>query len=61
MKLMIKLNMKKHNMILIEKQQKYQHYHQVKLINMNILQMNQSRIIQQATFTYPPLGKAVEK
>ena len=61
MKLMIKLNMKKHNMILIEKQQKYQHYHQVKLINMNILQMNQSRIIQQATFTYPPLGKAFEK
>ena len=58
---MIKLNMKKHNMILIEKQQKYQHYHQVKLINMNILQMNQSRIIQQATFTYPPLGKAFEK
>ena len=61
MKLMIKLNMKKHNMILIEKQQKYQHYHQVKLINMNILQMNQSRIKQQATFTYPPLGKAFEK
>ena len=61
MKLMIKLNMKKHNMILIEKQQKYQHYHQVKLINMNILQMNQIRIIQQATFTYPPLGKAFEK
>ena len=58
---MIKLNMKKYNMILIEKQQKYQHYHQVKLINMNILQMNQSRIIQQATFTYPPLGKAFEK
>ena len=58
---MIILNMKKYNMILIEKQQKYQHYHQVKLINMNILQMNQSRIIQQATFTYPPLGKAFEK
>ena len=28
---------------------------------MNILQMNQSRIIQQATFTYPPLSKAFEK
>ena len=26
-------------MILPEKQQKYQHYHQVKLINMNILQL----------------------
>ena len=32
-----------------------------KMINMNILQMNQIRIIQQATFTYPPLGKAFEK
>ena len=26
------------NMILIEKQQKYQHYHLIKLINKNILQ-----------------------
>ena len=30
---------KNYNMILREKQQKHQHYHQVKLINMNILQM----------------------
>ena len=36
---MIKLKMKNYNMILTEKQQKYQHYHQVKLINMNILQV----------------------
>ena len=35
---MIKLNMKKYNMILKGKQQKYQHYLQVKLINVNILQ-----------------------
>ena len=31
--------MKKYNMILIEKQQKYQPYHPEKLINMNILQV----------------------
>ena len=37
--MIIKLNMKKYNMILIEKQQKYQHYHPEKLINMNILQV----------------------
>ena len=28
----------KYNMILIEKLQKYQHYHQAKLISMNILE-----------------------
>ena len=28
-----------------EKQQKYQHYHQVKLINMNILQVNKYYLI----------------
>ena len=36
---MIKLRMKNDNTILTEKQQKYQHYHQAKLINMNILQV----------------------
>ena len=36
---MIRLEMKNFNMILIEKQQKYRHYHQVKLIDMNILQL----------------------
>ena len=36
---MIKLDMKNYNMILTEKQQKYQHYHLEKLINMNILQV----------------------
>ena len=34
---MIKLEMKNYSTILIEKQPKYQLYHQVKLINMNIL------------------------
>ena len=33
-----KLEMKNYKMILTGKQQKYQHYHLVKLINMNILQ-----------------------
>ena len=35
----IRLEMKIYNMILTEKQQKYQDYHQVKLTNMNILQV----------------------
>ena len=34
---MIRLEMKKYNMTLTEKQQKYQHYHLEKLININIL------------------------
>ena len=36
---MIECEMKNDNMVLTEKQQKYLHYDQVKLINMNILQM----------------------
>ena len=36
---MIRLKMKNYNKLLTEKQQKYQHYHEVKLINMNILQV----------------------
>ena len=45
---------------------KYQHYQLEKLINTkNILQVtrysDQGRIIEQATFTYSPLGKAFEK
>ena len=55
---MIKLKMKNYNLILIEKQQEYQHHRQVKLIKMNILPSDQSRIIQQAKFKYSPLGKA---
>ena len=35
----ITLEMKNYNSILTEKQQKYQHYYQVKLININILQV----------------------
>ena len=33
-----RLKMKKYNMILTEKQQKHEHYHQVKFINIIILQ-----------------------
>ena len=36
---MIRLEIKNYNMILTKKQQKHQHYHKVKLINMNILQV----------------------
>ena len=54
-------------MISAEKQQKYQHYHLQKLININILQekkilpSNQRHKIKQAQFTYFPLGKAFWK
>ena len=51
---MIKLEMKKYNMVLTEKQQKYLHYCRVKLINTNIkyitgeeiLSLDQSRIVE---------------
>ena len=45
---MTRLKMKNYNTLLTEKQQKYQHYYQVKLI-------------EQAKFTYSPLGKSFEK
>ena len=55
----------KQNVTLTKKQQKYQHYCQVKLINMNILQVkkyyHRNRIMEQAKFTYSPLPKAFEK
>ena len=65
---MIRLEMKNYNMILIEKQPKYQPYHQAKLISMNIyltgeeiLPSNQKQIIEQGNFTYSSLSKAFEK
>ena len=36
---MVRLELKNYNTILIEKQQKYRHYYQVKLMDMNILQV----------------------
>ena len=62
--------MKNYSTILTENQQKCQHYLQVKLINMNILQeiniydrkkilpSDQNRLIEQAKFTFSPLSKA---
>ena len=65
----IKLKIKNYNMILIDRLQKYQLYHQAKVINVNTLLVkkyyhlppNQQQIIEQAKFTYSPLGKAFEK
>ena len=57
----------KYNTTLREQQQNCQHYDQVKLINMdflqvkNILPFDQSRIIQQAKFTNSPLSKTFGK
>ena len=56
--------MKNYNTTLTEKQQKYQHYHHVKLINMNLLQVNKFHHlikVEHAKSTYSPLGKAFEK
>ena len=58
--------MKNYNMILIERLQKYQLYHQARLISMyltgeEILPSNQQQVIEQAKFTHSPLRKAFEK
>ena len=58
--MMIKLEMKNYNTILIEKQPKYQLCHQTKFRNMSILLVKQ-QIIEQAKFTHSLLGKAFEK
>ena len=64
---MIRLGMKNYSTILIEKQLKYQLYNLVKftkyeyLTGEDILPSNQQQIIEQAKFTYSPLGKAFEK
>ena len=53
-------------MILREKLLKYQLYHQEKLMNMNTLLVKKyyrliKKKIEQAKFTYSPLGKSFEK
>ena len=52
-------------MILIEKQPKYQLYRLSKFVSMNTLLVkkyyHQQQIIEQAKFTYSPLGKDFEK
>ena len=65
---MIRLEMKNFNIILMEKPLKYQlHHHQKKkgkyeyLTGEEILPFNQNKkIIEQAKFTYFPLGKGFE-
>ena len=57
---MTRLEIKKYNIILIEKQAKYQPYHQEKirkyeyLTGEDILPPNQQQIIEQANCTYSP-------
>ena len=64
---MIRLEMKNYNMILTEKQQRYQHYKPGKidkyeyLAGAEILPLVQRRGIEQAKFAYSPLSKAFEK
>ena len=62
---MIRLKMKNYNTIWTDKIQKYQHYNPGKLINMNltgeeILPSNQSKLTEQAKYTYQPLGEALK-
>ena len=62
-----KLEMKYYSMIFIVKQQKTQISHQVELIKYEnltgneILTPDQSRMIEEAKFTYSPLRKAFDK
>ena len=64
---MIRFKMKIYNMILIEKLQNYQPYHQAKLTSMSILLVKKyyllikKKKIKQVKFTYSPLGKAFGK
>ena len=64
---MIRLEMKNYNMILTEKLPKYKFLSLGKidsyeyLTGNEILSSNQQQIIEQAKFTYSPLGKAFEK
>ena len=56
---MIRFEIKNYNTMLKEKQEKYLHYHQVKLVEylagVIVLLSDQSQIIKQAKLTYSPL------
>ena len=53
------IRVESNNMILTERQHKNCNYHQLKLIYMNNLQLKKYHpLIEQAMFTYYPLGKA---
>ena len=62
-----KIREENYSAILTEKQQNYQHYHQIKnwwyeyFSGEEVLSLDQGRMIKQAKFTYSPLGKAFEK
>ena len=58
---MIRLEMKRCNTILTDKQQKYQHIYPEFLTSGKMLPVDQSRLIEQAKFTYCPLGRTLEK
>ena len=64
---MIRLEMKNYNMILIEKQPKISALSSGKIdkykyiTGKDILRLNPQQIIEQARFTYSPLGKALER
>ena len=66
MKIDNKIIDEKYNIILTEKQQKYEHYHQSKidkyecLTDEKMLPSDQSRIIEQVKFTHSPLSKPFE-
>ena len=56
--------MKNYNMILIERLQKYQLYQIDKyeyITGEEILPSNHQQVIEQAKFTYSPLGKVIQK
>ena len=58
---MIRVQTKKYNTILTEKQQKYQHYHQDNyefFAGEELLPFDHKRTIEQAKFIYSPLDKA---
>ena len=65
---MITLEMLNDNMILTQKLQKYQFYHQAKSTGMNIvlakkryLLFKNKKIVEKAKFTYSPLGESFRK
>ena len=63
---MVRLEMKSCNTILTVKQQRYQHYYQVKLLQEYLtdqerLPSSQCQIVEQAKLTCSPVGKALEK
>ena len=64
---MIRSEIKNYKTMLIAKQQKYQHSHEAKQTDMNILldkkilSSDRSRMMERAKFTYSSLRKAFEK